>query len=97
MDEKALAEDGVRGRWARKSLAYIEPVLHVIEGLREYWPLTLRQVYYQLVSAGTIENNRNAYAKLTRMLGKARLDGMVDWRAIEDRSRAMLESEGWSG
>ena len=85
-----------RGGWTSKSLAYIKRVQEVIEELREYWPLTLRQVYYQLVVAGDIENNLGQYKKLSRLLTKARLDDMVSWEALEDRVRSVLHSGGWA-
>ncbi len=49
--------------------------------------LTLRQLYYQLVSRGTIPNNINEYSKLSYLMVKARMGGLVDWAAIEDRLR----------
>ena len=68
----------------------------MIEDLAAYWPLTLRQIYYRLVAAGSIANNSKAYRKLSGVLVKARLDGVVPWEAMEDRSRSTLNSSGWS-
>ena len=84
-----------RGGWSQDSLAYVARVNDVLDELRDYWPLTLRQVYYQLVAAGFIPNESRQYTKLSRMLAKARLDGRVPWDAIEDRARATLASGGW--
>jgi Na+-translocating ferredoxin:NAD+ oxidoreductase RnfG subunit len=67
----------------------------VLDDLMEYWPLTLRQ-YYQLVAAGVIDNDPKEYGKLSRELAKARLDGVVPWEAIEDRTRSLLTSDGWA-
>jgi hypothetical protein len=85
-----------RGGWTKKAECDLSRVEDVLSDLREHWPLTLRQIYYQLVAAGHIENNRNAYSKLSRLLTRARLDGRVSWAAMEDRSRSMLKSGGWS-
>lgn len=49
--------------------------------------LTLRQLYYQLVSRDVIPNNDKEYAKLSTLLTKGRMGGVVDWDAIEDRIR----------
>ena len=53
--------------------------------------LTLRQLYYQLVGLGVpnggIANNIREYERLGELLSKARLAGLVDWEAIEDRAR----------
>ena len=49
--------------------------------------LTLRQLYYQLVARGFIENKEREYKKISRILKRARYGGVVDWESIEDRSR----------
>lgn len=49
--------------------------------------LSLRQIYYRLVSAHVIENTMNEYKALSRYLVKAREEGRVSWRKIEDRAR----------
>jgi hypothetical protein len=49
--------------------------------------LTLRQLYYQLVSRDIIPNQQKEYAKLSGVLVKGRMAGIVDWYAIEDRIR----------
>lgn len=53
----------------------------------EGYKLTLRQLYYQLVSRDIIPNNLREYAKLSGLLVKGRMAGVVDWDAIEDRIR----------
>ena len=84
-----------RGGWTPRAKSELARIQAVLEALAEYWPLTLRQVYYQLVAAGLIENCRAQYTKLSRLLAKARLHGLVPWDAIEDRARTTLESAGW--
>ncbi len=49
--------------------------------------LTLRQLYYQLVSRDIIPNQQKEYAKISDLLVKGRMAGIVDWDAIEDRVR----------
>lgn len=49
--------------------------------------LTLRQLYYQLVSRDVIPNVPEEYKKLGSLLVKGRMAGVVDWEAIEDRIR----------
>lgn len=51
------------------------------------YKLTLRQLYYQLVSRDVIPNKVEEYAKLSTILVKGRMAGIVDWEAIEDRIR----------
>jgi hypothetical protein len=61
------------------------------EILEEYvedgYRLTLRQLYYQLVSRDFIPNKQDEYKKLMNILKKGRMAGIVDWDAIEDRVR----------
>jgi hypothetical protein len=56
---------------------------YMAKGLR----LTLRQLYYQLVTKNLVTNEENSYERVGRILSKARLGGMIDWNAIEDRGR----------
>lgn len=49
--------------------------------------LTLRQLYYQLVTRDIIPNQQKEYAKLSTLLKEGRMAGVVDWDAIEDRLR----------
>jgi hypothetical protein len=51
------------------------------------YKLTLRQLYYQLVSKAIIPNRQEEYAKIGSLLVKGRMAGVVDWEAIEDRIR----------
>jgi len=81
-----------RGGWTDASLDYLSDVIDVLDELEEYHPLTLRQVYYQLVASETIENKIESYRKLSRILTKARIDGYVSWSAIEDRAREIIMS-----
>lgn len=53
------------------------------QGLR----LTLRQLYYQLVARDIIPNKEASYKKIGSLVSKARLGGLLDWDAIEDRVR----------
>ena len=51
------------------------------------YTLTLRQLYYQFVSRGWLVNTQKEYNNLGKCMTRARLAGMVDWEAIEDRNR----------
>ena len=58
--------------------------------------LTLRQLYYQLVSRDIIPNTDAEYGKLSRLLKEGRMGGEVDWDAIEDRLRKPSTPSHWS-
>jgi len=53
-------------------------------------PVTIRQIFYHLVAKGIIENTQKEYAKLDRILVKARKAGFIPFEWIEDRSRNPL-------
>ena len=57
--------------------------------------LTLRQLYYQLVSRDVIPNNVREYKKLGTLLKEGRMSGVVDWSAIEDRLRKPSSPNEW--
>jgi len=57
--------------------------------------LTLRQLYYQFVARDLIENSDREYNKLGRTISDARLAGLVDWDAIEDRVRNLKTLPTW--
>lgn len=53
------------------------------------YKLTLRQLYYQFVSRNWIENTERSYKRLGSTISDARLAGLIDWNAIEDRGRGV--------
>jgi hypothetical protein len=73
-----------------------EGIIHVADDLREYWPLTVRQVFYQLVAALIIPNRHSEYRKVSEIGTKLRTLGALPWRAIEDRTRRTTGKRGMS-
>lgn len=59
------------------------------------YKLTLRQLFYQFVSRNWIENKQTEYKRLGEILNDARLAGLVDWDAIEDRGRNLVPTPMW--
>lgn len=57
------------------------------EFLADGYRLTLRQLHYQLVSRGLVNNTPQEYMKLSKLLTNGGMAGLVDWYAIEDRVR----------
>lgn len=51
------------------------------------YTLTLRQLYYQFVARGLIENTERSYKNLGNTITRARMAGLISWDAIEDRNR----------
>jgi len=50
-------------------------------------PMTLRQVYYRLVSGQVLKNTRSQYQALSNALVAARKEELIPWTWIEDRLR----------
>ena len=53
------------------------------------YTLTLRQLYYQFVARGLIENSERSYKNLGNCIADGRMAGLIDWLAIEDRGRGV--------
>ncbi|MCF7977769.1 MAG: hypothetical protein K9L82_07085, partial [Chromatiaceae bacterium] len=70
---------------ANRELA--DALISIVTEMREYWPLTVRQVYYQAVSRLLVSNHINQYRKVSRNLTTLRRHDLLPWSAIEDRTR----------
>lgn len=81
--------------WTEHQLDKLNKVLTILEELEDYKPLTLRQIYYQLVGKGYIENKVSQYGMLSQLLKHARIEGRIAWEDIEDRVRAYHDLRGW--
>ena len=58
--------------------------------------LTLRQLYYQLVSKNIIENSEREYKRLSKIMTDARYAGLISWNALEDRTREIRSLGHWN-
>jgi len=58
--------------------------------------LTLRQLYYQFVARSLIDNKQSEYKRLGDVIKNGRRSGLIDWEAIEDRTRNMREHPSWN-
>lgn len=57
--------------------------------------LTVRQLYYQLVARDYIPNTLNDYKRIAVIVNNAKLAGLIDWDALEDRTRAFSSQARW--
>jgi len=74
-----------------RGASYGEVVEASLEIFQQYdTAITLRQLYYRLVSRLLIPNTVNSYKRLSRIMVKAREDGDVPVNCLEDRSRRVL-------
>ena len=59
--------------------------------------LTIRQLYYRLVTGGVLENNHKRYKGLISVIGNARMAGLIDLDSIVDRGRVVNKPSEWDG
>lgn len=57
--------------------------------------LTLRQLYYQFVARALIPNRMTEYKRLGATVDSGRKAGLIDWSAIEDRTRNLQRTSVW--
>src|SRR5258708_1982254 len=92
MSREAFAETKFRNA----TLAVIEQANHIItEFMNQGFVLTLRQLYYQFVARALIENRQSEYKRLGTIIKDGRRAGLIDWDAIEDRTREVHVHSSW--
>ena len=78
------------------TLEFLNAVQKVIQNNKSYWPLTDRRIHYLLLNnpplrhdkkPGRYKNDRSSYKALCNLLTRARLEGSIPMRAIEDPTR----------
>ena len=77
-----------------KTVELIEMARDILE---EGYPMTVRQIYYRLVSSQVIENTRPQYQAVSKALVAARQEGAIPWEWIEDRLRRPRQVSMWGG
>ena len=82
--------------WTKNRKKQADQILEVVDDLQDYFPLTLRQIYYRLVAAGIIENKRSRYNDLSKVIKQMRLDNMLSWDVVEDRTRRVSTKRGYT-
>ncbi len=74
----------------------IEKANEIIEEYAQQgFSLTLRQLYYQFVARDLIPNTQRSYKRLGSIVNDGRLAGLIDWLAIEDRTRNLVSNPHW--
>jgi hypothetical protein len=82
--------------FADSTLALIDTMNEIIEAyVAKGFMLTIRQLYYQLVARDVVENTQKSYKRVTSIANDARLAGLMDWDAIEDRTRDFVRRQRW--
>jgi len=82
--------------FSEKSLEMIRMINRILaEYNKAGYRLTLRQLYYQLVSRDIIPNTERSYKNVGRLVTDGRNAGHIDWNMIEDRNRDTVIPSHW--
>jgi hypothetical protein len=88
---RELVADRIGMKPHARSAYLIAAITRILEEHKQYGKLTVRQVYYQLVSKGVIENSRRSYQNYNGHLTTGRKAGVIPWDAFEDRARTFYQ------
>lgn len=96
---------------SKKKLGFLNAAIKVVNDLREYWPLSVRQIHYQLLNDPPLisepkrskfpkeryryRNDKTSYDALVELLRQARYNGHIPMQCIDDPTRQGLTWGGW--
>ena len=98
----------VKKKFASSSIGVIDQANKIIDDYTaQGYKLTLRQLYYRFIaqdlfpddwldSSLKTKNTMKNYKHLGDIINDARLAGLIDWEAIEDRTRSVRSLPHWS-
>lgn len=85
-----------RFRFNDDTLALLDVINGIVdEYLEQGFRLTVRQLYYQLVARDVVVNTLQSYKRVASIINDGRLAGVIDWDAIEDRTREFVRKQRW--
>ncbi len=67
-----------------KTRALLDQAQLVLDEYRQYWPLTIRQIFYRMVGAHGYDKSETAYNRLCHHLANARRARVIPFDAIRD-------------
>jgi hypothetical protein len=90
-DLTSVYSESSKYKFTPRILVFLKKALEkTLQMYERYGPITLRQLYYHLVSDRTIENTDNSYKNFISHMTKARVKGLIDPDYYEDRSRYII-------
>jgi hypothetical protein len=104
-----MKQQYIKKRFSKQSQRLIVVINRILDAYAaRNLDLTLRQLYYQLVATAYDEipdewansvtgskNNENAYDNIGKLVGNARLAGLIDWDMLSDRGRVADRVATW--
>lgn len=76
-----------------------QPVLHAARLILDSEPkaITLRRLFYKLISAGVVENTPKNYEWVGNIVNDTRWEGIISFDSIVDGIRTPLRTSAWKG
>jgi hypothetical protein len=91
-----MKEAFTKHKFTAANLAMIETINGILDAYEaQGFRLSLRQLYYQLVSKALVENTVRSYKNVGSLVSNARQAGLIDWWMIEDRGRETVSNSHW--
>lgn len=81
-------------KYQKKTSDILEHVQKIIDSYEI--PLSVRQIFYRLVSMGVIKNTHNQYRRVSTIVTNGRYTGHIDWDKVIDDTRAVYKTADWN-
>lgn len=93
-----MKEQFIKKAFSLQRLRLIDTSNEIIaDYLQQGYRLTLRQLFYQMVTVNLLPNTERSYKMLGQVVSEGRLAGLIDWDAIEDRVRVPVAHPEYAG
>lgn len=76
----------------RETLRVLAAVEVVLDRYRDHLPVSLRQLFYVLLSDGVLAKTEHEYKRMCEYVGMARRSGRIAWDAIRDDTQIAVEA-----
>jgi hypothetical protein len=85
---------GPQPRWRpkRETLRVLTAVDAVLDRYRDHLPVSLRQLFYVLLSDSVLEKSERDYKRMCEYVGMARRSGRITWEAIRDDTQVAVDA-----
>ncbi|MEV1005038.1 hypothetical protein [Nonomuraea sp. NPDC050202] len=76
----------------RETLRILTAVDAVLDRYRDHLPVSLRQLFYVLLSDGVLAKSERDYKRMCEYVGMARRSGRIDWDVIRDDTQIAVQA-----
>lgn len=91
-----MKEQFIEKVFYRKAQEGIRNANRILDAYKDQgFTLTVRQLHYQFVASNLYKNTKENYDWLVTIVTDGRLAGLIDWEAIEDRTRNLVTPSTW--